>query len=284
MNICYLDFWPGFDSNCNWFNLLLSDFFDGREINFNSSPEEADVIFFSCFGHRHQYVNNDKAVKIFYTGENERPKFPYADYSLSFDHEEYGGKNFRLPHWYLYVNWWGAPNFPHATISVDSLSKQYVAEEVYDRKNFCNIVIGNPVSNRIEVATKLNEYKPVHGFGKVFGRHFDGCKVDLLKNYRYNICFENTIYPGYVTEKLLQAKVAGCVPIYYGTDSANIDFNEKCFINYKDYSSNTILEKIIDLDSNKSKFIDIASQPLFNIIPNLNNLYTFLKKALVKYA
>ena len=286
MNICYLDFWPGFDSNSNWFNLMFLDFFEGKELNFNSSPEKADIIMFSCFGSEHHYKNkNPKAVKIFYTGENERVRFPAADYALSFDHDTYGERNFRLPHWYLYINWWGAENFPHATISPEKLFSSYNPEEVYDRKNFCSIVIGNPVSNRLEVANKLNEYKPVHGFGRVFGRPFDGCKVDLLQNYRYNICFENAIHPGYVTEKLLQAKVAGCIPIYYGTDSANLDFNEKCFIRYGEYETpDLLLEKIKEIDLDKTKFIEIANQPLFNDKPNLDNLYLFLKKALKYYA
>lgn len=286
MNICYLDFWPGFDTNCNWFNLMFADFFDGKEINFNSSPEEADIIMFSCFGSEHHYRNkNPKAVKIFYTGENERPKFPFADYSLSFDHESYNDRNFRLPHWYLYINWWGAENFPHATISKEKLFAQHNPEEVYARKNFCNIVIGNPVSNRLEVANKLNEYKPVHGFGRVFGRPYDGSKVDLLENYRYNICFENDIYPGYVTEKLLQAKVAGCIPIYYGTDSANLDFNGKCFLNYTQFKDpESLLEKIKFIDSNRDEFLNIANESLFNAKPNLNLLYNFFKRALKYYA
>jgi hypothetical protein len=281
MNICYLDFWPGFDSNCNWFNLLFREALDNIKINFNSAPEEADIIMFSSFGSQNFNYKNSRAVKLFYTGENERANLSVADYSLSFDYDSHDGRNFRLPHWYMYVNWWDEPNFPHARISKERLFKKYDPEEVFSRKEFCSIIIGNPVRNRIEVAQKLDTFKPVHGYGRVFARPYSGCKVDLMEKYRYNICFENSIYPGYVTEKLLEAKVAGCIPIYYGTETVNTDFNEKCFINFASYSSNEeLLQEIIELENNLSKFKQIASEPLFNEPPNLEKLYQFIRSAL----
>jgi hypothetical protein len=281
MNICYLDFWPGFDSNCNWFNLLFREALDNIKINFNSAPEEADIIMFSSFGSQNLNYKNSRAVKLFYTGENERANLSVADYSLSFDYDSHDGRNFRLPHWYMYVNWWDEPNFPHARISKERLFKKYDPEEVFSRKEFCSIIIGNPVRNRIEVAQKLDTFKPVHGYGRVFTRPYSGCKVDLMEKYRYNICFENSIYPGYVTEKLLEAKVAGCIPIYYGTETVNTDFNEKCFINFASYSSNEeLLQEIIELENNPSKFKQIVSEPLFNEPPNLEKLYQFIRSAL----
>lgn len=280
MNICYLDFWPGFDSNCNWFNLMLRELLNDREINFNSNPQEADLIFFSSFGNAIYNARNTKAVKIFYTGENEPPRLNIADFSFSHDFDTHGGRNFRLPHWYMYVNWWGEPNFPHARISVERLLKQWDPEEVWNRDKFCSIIIGNPVRNRIEVAQKLNQYRPVETFGRVFGGHFSGCKIDLMENYRYNICFENSITEGYVTEKLLEAKVSGCIPLYYGDVSAERDFNKRCYINYREmYGPDDLLMCVKQLE-NKSSFLSVASEPLFNIEPNLNDVYSFLRRAI----
>jgi hypothetical protein len=285
MNICYIDFWPGFDPNSNWFNLLFREALNDREINFNSSPFEADVIVFSCFGDEHKKYKNSKAVKLFYTGENQRADLSVADYSLSFDYETHNGKNFRLPHWYMYVNWWGEPNFPHARISKERLFYTHTPEEILARNDFCCIIIGNAVRNRIEVAQKLDSYKPVHGYGKVFGRPYSGCKVDLISKYRYNICFENSIYPGYITEKLLEAKVAGCIPIYYGSDTVNTDFNPNCFINYNKFGNpSELLEEIIKIENERSLFDSLVSQKLFDQEPNLDSVYSFLSKALKKYA
>ena len=40
-------------------------------------------------------------------------------------------------------------------------------------------------------------------------------KIEWLKSYKFNICFENSSYPGYLTEKLFDAFMGGCVPIYW---------------------------------------------------------------------
>lgn len=281
MNICYLDFWPGFDINCNFFNLVFREVLNDKEINFNASPEESDVIMASSFGvSRYNYLNT-KGIKIFYTGENEPPDFKFGDYALSFDFESYGGKNFRFPHWFLYVNWWGEPDFPHARISLKQLFHQHDPDEVLNRPEFCSIIIGNPVQNRYDVAVKLNTYKPVHGYGKAFGNHYEGCKIKLMENYRYNICFENSIREGYITEKLLEAKVAGCIPIYYGHPSVKFDFNEKCFLNYYEYESDQDLYKnVCRLENNPRLFKSFVKEPLFNKNPDLSELYRFIKHLL----
>lgn len=277
MNICYLDFWPGFDANCNWFNLVFKDCFN-KDFNFNSSPEEADIIFASSFGNERYKTKKLKAIKIFYTGENERPDLDFGDYTLSFDFDTYGGRNFRLPHWYLYVNWWNESDFPHARISLEQLNHKWEPEDICNRDNFCAIVIGNPVQNRIEIANKLNNFKNIHTYGRAFGKPYDGCKVKLLENYRWNLCFENSITEGYTTEKLFEAKIAGCIPIYYGHQSAALDFNDQCYINYIDFNSSEDLVNLVSkYENDKDSFMRIASRPLFNRLPDLTGLYNFLK-------
>ncbi|KAJ1639611.1 hypothetical protein T492DRAFT_856549 [Pavlovales sp. CCMP2436] len=42
-------------------------------------------------------------------------------------------------------------------------------------------------------------------------------KLELLSRFRFCLVAENSIAPWYVTEKLLHAFAAGCVPLYYGT-------------------------------------------------------------------
>ena len=257
---------------------MLKNSFKDKTFQFDSCPEEADVIFFSCFGSDHKKYKDFNAIKILYIGENVPVDFTVADYCLSFDFDSHEGKNFRLPHWYLYINWWNEPNFPHARISLENLFEQKDPKLISRRNNFCCIMIGNPVQNRIDVATKLNNYMQVHGYGRVFGKPYDGCKIELLKNYRWNICFENSITDGYVTEKLLEAKVAGCIPIYYGPYYANRDFNENCYINYLDFAnSEELYKKIVEIDKDPVKFRELAQEPLFNKKPNLNSLEEFLR-------
>ena len=282
MNISYIDFWPGFNPNSNWFNQVFKDVLDHKEVNFLSTPEEADVIVSATFGSAKQRYKESKAIKIFYTGENVPPDLVNCDYSLSFNQSTCNGKNFRLPHWYLYIDWWNQVDCDYAEISQKELLGQWDPEELWERPYFCSLIIGNPVQNRLDLAGALSSYKAVYGYGSVFNNPFSGSKMQLLKNFKFNICFENTSSAGYITEKLLQAKVAGCIPLYFGHASVKDDFNERSFLNYNDFSET---EKFLDLvkstDSDKSKFLKIAREPLFDRPPNLDPLYSFLRKILV---
>lgn len=277
IKISYVDFWNGFDPNNNWFSNFFRDCF-AEKVIFNAPPELSDIIIGSCFGGSISRYKNVKATKIFFTGENIRPNLSDYDYSLSFDIDSYNGKNIRLPLWLLYIDWWTCNN---EDISLTELNTIFEPTDVYSRDKFCSIVIGNPVKNRLDVVSALSSYKPVDKFGSAFNNRFEGKKLDLLKNYRYNICFENSIYPGYHTEKFLQAKLAGCIPIYYGADTLGMDFNENCGINYNNFNSATeLMEYIIELDENEEKFVQLASQPLFKSKPNIDFLYNFFNGVL----
>ena len=56
-------------------------------------------------------------------------------------------------------------------------------------------------------------------------------KLDILSSYRFNLCFENTIYPYYCTEKIWNAILGGCLPIYYGSGTRIYDdFPQNSFL------------------------------------------------------
>ncbi len=41
-------------------------------------------------------------------------------------------------------------------------------------------------------------------------------KRSVIKNSTFNICFENCVYPGYLSEKVFDAILGGSIPIYWG--------------------------------------------------------------------
>lgn len=54
-------------------------------------------------------------------------------------------------------------------------------------------------------------------YGKGFPNSIpDGQKVNVIRNYRHAICYENGSYPGYITEKIIDCFRAGVIPIYKG--------------------------------------------------------------------
>lgn len=62
-------------------------------------------------------------------------------------------------------------------------------------------------------------------------------KRETIRNYKFAICFENSVFPGYVTEKIFDAMMAGVVPVYLGAPDINDYVASNAFINLKDYSN-----------------------------------------------
>ena len=54
--------------------------------------------------------------------------------------------------------------------------------------------------------------------------------VDIFREFKYVIAIENSFIPGYITEKLVNPLIAGCIPIYYGSEDVGEHFNSKSFI------------------------------------------------------
>jgi hypothetical protein len=281
MKICFSDFWSPFDSNNNFFIHLLKQSFDNVEV---VNPEDADVMFFSVFGIENTLYKNCK--KIFFTGENIKPNFNKCDYSLTFDFDDCEGKNFRLPLWYFYIDWFNVKTY---------LNPEWLIPESYlygeneftqkPKDKFCSIVFGKMVESRLNAIQKISEYKKVDIFGKANPEYNlpDGekHKLDLISNYKFSLCYENSISPGYHTEKLLHGKIAGNIPIYYGDETVCKDFNQKCFINTVNMSDQEVIETIKQIDTNKELYDVINSEPLFenkiSLEPLIKNLYKILK-------
>jgi alpha(1,3/1,4) fucosyltransferase len=63
-------------------------------------------------------------------------------------------------------------------------------------------------------------------------------KQDALKNAKFCICYENARdIPGYLTEKIFDCFISGCVPIYWGAPDVTVDIPESCFIDFRKFAS-----------------------------------------------
>jgi len=267
MNIAFSDFWQypkAFDPNNNFFIHVIRQLFEGVQV---VHPEDADYMIFSSFGNENGRYKNCK--KIFYTGENIRPNFNRCDYSLTFDFDSYDDKNVRLPLWYLYIDWFNVGSYgnPDWLIPESYLygENEFTSKE---KNKFCSIVYGSPIPSRLNAIQNIsNNYKQVEVFGKA-NRSYnlpDGekHKMDLISNYKFSLCYENSVSPGYHTEKLLHGKIAGNVPIYYGDTTVSEDFNPKSFINTTNMSDEEVVQTIKEIDSNQKIYDRIISEPLF---------------------
>ena len=280
MKLCVVDFWEdAFDGD--FFEYFFNVGLGGYERVTNH--DEADIVVKSVFGN----TQTDPKKTIMYIGENVRPNFMGYDYSLSFDYDTYGGRNCRLPLWYSRVEWPGykyrvrKPNRLHhgyePLISLAKLTSTRYADESTPNKRFCLLVANNPESLRISMFNSLSQYKQVDGYGNMFGRPLVASKFDVMKDYRFAMCPENSIYPGYVTEKLIDAYAGGCVPIYSGHPNMDTEFNQDAFLNYQDYlDMDNFVAAVKDIDCSEEVYEKYYNQPLLKEKPHLNHQLAFM--------
>lgn len=283
MKITFCDFWKypkEFNEHNNFFIHIIRSLFENVQV---VNPEDADIMFFSNFGNENMMYKNCK--KIYYTGENQRPNFHKCDFSLTFDFDDYGKRNYRLPLWYLYIDWFNVETYDNPQWLIPE-SYLYGKNEFNqkEKNKFCSIVFGNPVQSRMEAIDLISKYKPVEIYGKANPNHIlpDGerNKLDLISNYKFSLCYENSVTPGYHTEKLLHGKIAGTIPIYYGDESSKEDFNVNCFINALELSPDELINKIYEIDTIESKYQEIINQPLFAKKINLDRVKTYFYQIL----
>ena len=168
--------------------------------------------------------------------------------------------------------------------------------EVFNK--FCSFVVSNP-SNifRNSAFNSLSEYKKVSSYGKYLTN--DGTLINFSKNrywrdakdeffnlypHKFSIAFENTVYPYYCTEKLMDAFLAGSLPIYLGDPKVGLDFNPKSFINAGKLGLGNAIELVKELDNNKDLFNSYYNEPVFTeeqkikLNNNLKNIKIWLKE------
>ena len=144
-------------------------------------------------------------------------------------------------------------------------------KSLFNRK-FCNFVYSNNV-NADPIRTKffheLSKYKKVDSGGKYLnniGRAVND-KIEFIKDYKFTIAFENSSSPGYTTEKLMEPMRVLSMPIYFGNPLVDLDFNPDSFVWMKDqHGVEETIEKIIELDKDRDKYLDRISQPWLNKI------------------
>jgi hypothetical protein len=72
-----------------------------------------------------------------------------------------------------------------------------------------------------------------------------GNKIDKLAEYRFSICYDNTIFPGYITEKIFDCFYAGCVPVYLGAPDISDYIPKECFIDKRKFSNYKDLDRFL---------------------------------------
>jgi GR25 family glycosyltransferase involved in LPS biosynthesis len=87
-----------------------------------------------------------------------------------------------------------------------------------------------------------------------------------LKDYKFCLTYENSKGEGYITEKFLAAKAAGCVPIYWGDLNVTRDFPEGSFIDANNLdSAEKLVEAVRKMDENPELWKSAAEKAAIDV-------------------
>lgn len=246
----FRDFWPGFLPHDNFIVRALS------QLTTVELGADGQLCIFSDFGEEHaSFVG----CKIHFTGENSRPKFNAADFAVGFDYLV-NDRYLRYPIWA-----WDR--------KVEDLLTSSRERHTGAATKFCAFVVGNPgapVRNKLFRA--LSEQRFVHSPGALFHNtdpipvngdegKWDA-KIRYLRDFRFTLAAENASYPGYTTEKIVDAFLAGSVPIYWGDPLVDHDFNPAAFINFYDHGTVArTVQAVLEADADAAILTRFRSEP-----------------------
>lgn len=170
---------------------------------------------------------------------------------------------------------------PNKQVSLNN-NKKFCAFIVNDgrsrgRINFCRALAkykhidyyGKALHNTKFPKQLLNKYQHSHNIENqrhavLSMHHTNYMNQELFQDYKFAICFENSVADDYITEKLPNAILSGSIPIYKGAKNVGDFFNTKRFINYHDYEYyQAMIDKVIELNQDDAKYQEMLAQPIF---------------------
>ena len=256
VRVDFVDFYKGYSKEDNIFSKALREC---CELEISDDPE---IIFYSDCGGSENHKHYKNCLKVFVTQENKFPHFRDYDYAFSYL-EISDPRNMRLP----FYAW----RYLGEGLARRAIKKE---EEIHtlleDRPKFCSFVVSNSnlkrTWRRLEFFRKLSRYKKVDSAGLAFNNMGENTKDKeaFLRSYKFNICFENRAYPGYVSEKLHDAMLARSMPIYWGAPDVDQDFNPKSFVNVSDFKNvDEAVDYVVELDKNDDLYLKHFKEPYF---------------------
>jgi hypothetical protein len=274
--IKFSNFWPDFDAKNNFILEALADqeVFSPIEITsvFGSPPQSIlERVLSRISPTPKSHHSGIKPRRVWFTGENIRPPVGNNfDSFVSFDQDTYGGDNFYFPLLYAELLLRERQWTMRRGIDVDKneLLKQRQSPKRKDK--FVCAFISNLEPVRMRALDELRKYGEVDVYGP-HSLNTQISKYETAKEYKFMLCFENDLYPGYLTEKLLDAYMCETIPLYRGLFGQEEHVNQRALINAANFDS---LASFCDYvgKMNELEYEDTFREPLFKTLPTLDPL------------
>lgn len=216
-------------------------------------------------------------LKIYISHENIRYDQIKADFYITHDFGNSNPNHIRIPVWKEYIDWKNDGLIRENTIhslrygefyNLKRLQEPQGTDFLKKPRKIC-LFSSHMNEPRSSMYKAFKNHFSVDGFGPYFNKKIKNhnessfLKKDILKNYAFNLCPHDSIYPGYYGEKIPDAFLGKSLPISWADKNINKDFNEKSFINLIDYMSDeSSYEEIIKLMKDDNFLKKYAQEPL----------------------
>ena len=230
-----------------------------------------------------------RPLTLFQTGENLRHNHIPCDYSLSSDLAVDDPGHCRFPYWMEMVDWShegitgnANPRFGKL-LSLDRLMSP-LGNTFLQKPRRAAIFASHIREPRATLIRALERHIPVQGFGPVFdpavSHHAKSnfTKLDVLKDFAFNLCPENSMYPGYYTEKIPESFASDSAPITWVDENVVVDFNPKAMINLAPMMHSNFQELDVQV-SDRTLLQAIAAESLLHRRPTLEKTIDLLTRA-----
>lgn len=226
--------------------------------------------------------HKDSNIVLFNDSGNEHTQSKYNDYIKVYITMEPSPRALPCDKWVHCCRTPGTYYYPYYALSfVERTDKpeELLNRVHYPKTKFCAFMYNQRHEHREDLFRKLSSYKQVDGLSKSCStmpvqpslfRPFDNA-VERYKPYKFVISCENSIQPGYITEKIISAMLANTIPIYWGTQDISTHFNPKSFIQVT--RDDAWIQRVIELDNNDDLYRQMQNEPWFVD----NKLNTFLR-------
>jgi len=255
-------------------NIFKTKFFKNFIYTTNRNDSDIDIILAGSFITEidYNYLKNKNCYKILWISEPVENHFVYP-YKLILENKfdllfgcinnDISNNKYKLP---LYINYYENYN------DINYFNNLNINNKVLnlDNKKFCCLICRHDRwKTRTIVHNKLKQLGNIVCPSKLFNNASNEelnkiGKKSYLKSFIFNICPENSInkLKGYITEKLMDSCISGCIPIYYG----DLDDTDKKIFN---------LDRIIQYNPNDVKTIDNVVNKIKQLLANPKELIAF---------
>lgn len=205
----------------------------------------ADLVVYSVFGRNHLLSGGTNVAM----SAEPTIRDAAAHWTMDWRHRP-TGNHLRIPVW----------GFEHLGKSDLLGSMPDPAADDASQRRFCNFIYSNPnCGMRNAFFSMLHDREHVDALGQVHRnasdprlgprneRTWGSTKLEVLRDYRFTIAFENEEHPGYTTEKLVHAWAAGSVPVYWGDPLVDFDFPPGSYLSlYEAGTATRLVEQVLE--------------------------------------